>query len=100
MKMVRSSLRLDRYSAAERILVSSRLMLIMIRQRPFRLALAFVDEIAIAAAKENQGRRRTGVRRIANNPHYEDDVVAAIVIRIRLALEMSESAGDQGCLGM
>src|ERR1700722_6662629 len=98
--MVRPSFRLDRYSFAERILVSSSLKLIVNGQRPFRLALGFVDQVAIAATKENQRSRRAGVRRVADNPDHEDHVVAAVIVRIRLAFEMSESARDQWRLGM
>src|SRR3954453_17428698 len=98
--MVRPSFRLDRYSFAERVMIRSRLNLVVNRQRPFRLALRFVDQVAIAASKENQRRRCIGMSRIANNTHYEDDVIAAVIIRIRRALEMSESTRDQRRFGM
>src|SRR5579872_3944307 len=97
--MVRPSFRPDKKSFALRIAIL-RWKLVVDGKRPGRLALGFVDEIAVTTSKEDQRCGRLGSGRVADDTDDEDDMVAALVDRVGRAFEMSHSARDQRRFGM
>src|ERR1700722_9462991 len=64
-------------------------------KRPARLALGFIDDIAIAAAEEHQRRCRPVACGVANDADHEDDMIAAVIIAEGCTFEMSQRARDQ-----
>ncbi|EEF22487.1 conserved hypothetical protein, partial [Ricinus communis] len=69
-------------------------------KRPGRLALGFVDEVAIAAPEEDQRRGGLAARRVTDDANHEDHVIAAVVACEWRAFEMSQGARYQRGLGV
>src|SRR5215470_14517618 len=69
-------------------------------KRPSRLALGFINEIAVTTAKEDQRCGRLASGRMTNDTDDKNDMIATVVISERRTFEMRERTGDQWRLGV